>query len=162
MNGVVLQTQSPLEVAQSADVVLFGSGNGGREASRDPVLRKRILLDPSVQLIGAQCSGTLMMSALGLLDRVPACTDLATRPWVIEAGVEVLDQPFVAHGRRATAGGCLASAYLSAWVIASIAGRVQAADILASVAPVGEPTFVDHALSIIDPYLIAAPCTSRD
>jgi transcriptional regulator GlxA family with amidase domain len=162
MNGVVLQTQNPLEVAQSADVVLFGSGIGGREASRDPVLRGRILLNPAVQLVGAQCSGTLMMSALGLLDGVPACTDLATRPWVIEAGVEVLDQPFVAHGRRATAGGCLASAYLSAWVIASLAGRDQAADVLASVAPVGEPTFVDHALSIIDPYLVPAGMGFRD
>jgi hypothetical protein len=81
---------------------------------------------------------------------------------VIEAGVDVLDQPFVAHGLRATAGGCLSSVYLSAWVIASLAGRDQAAEVLASVAPVGEPTFVDRALSIIDPYLVPAGWASRD
>ena len=30
----------------------------------------------------------------GLLGGLPACTDLTTKPWVIEAGVEVLNQPF--------------------------------------------------------------------
>ncbi len=53
MNGVVLQTQNPLESAQSADVVLFGSGIGGRGAATDPELRARIVLDPEVQLVGA-------------------------------------------------------------------------------------------------------------
>jgi hypothetical protein len=57
MNGVVLQTQNPLEVAQSADAVLFGSGIGCREASHDPVLRRRIVLNPALQLIGAQAQG---------------------------------------------------------------------------------------------------------
>jgi hypothetical protein len=115
-------------------------------------VRARIVLDPASQLVGAQCSGTLMMSRLGLLEGLPACTDLVTKPWVIEAGVEVLDQPFVAHGSRAKAGGCLSSTYLSAWVIASLAGRAQAAEVVRTVAPVGEPSFVDHALSIIEPY----------
>ena len=53
---------------------------------------------------------------------LPACTDSATKPWVEEAGVRVLDQPFVAHGNVATAGGCLASHYLAAWVIARLGG----------------------------------------
>jgi hypothetical protein len=52
--------------------------------------------DPSRQLLGAQCSGTLILAKLGLLDGVPACTDLMTKPWVEEAGVEVLTQPFYA------------------------------------------------------------------
>ena len=37
-----------------------------------------------------------------------------------EAGVAVLNQPFVARGNVATAGGCLASQYLAAWVIARL------------------------------------------
>ena len=102
------------------------------------------------------------MSRLGLLEGLPACTDLATKPWVIEAGVEVLDQPFVAHGSRATAGGCLSSTYLSGWVIASLAGRARAAQVLRSVAPVGEPTFVEHALSIIEPFLAPAGMSFRE
>ena len=37
-----------------------------------------------------------MLAKLGLVGNLPACTDLTTKPWVIEAGVDVLDAPFVA------------------------------------------------------------------
>lgn len=57
-----------------------------------------------------------------LLEDDPACTDLLTKPWVQEAGVEVLNQPFYADGNVATAGGCLSSQYLAAWVIARFGG----------------------------------------
>ena len=42
----------------------------------------------------------LILAKLGLLGRVPACTDLTTKPWVQEAGVEVLNQPFYAERQR--------------------------------------------------------------
>jgi hypothetical protein len=74
-------------------------------------------------------------SRLGLLNGVPACTDLISKPWVQEAGVEVLDQPLLAEENVATAGGCLSSAYLAGWMIARLEG-VQAA--LHYVAPVEE------------------------
>ena len=61
-----------------------------------------------------------------LLDRVPACTDLFSKPWVQEAGVEVLNQPFFARDNVATAGGCLSSQYLAAWIIARTAGEEAA------------------------------------
>src|SRR3546814_16848121 len=80
----------------------------------------RIRLDPARQLVGAQCSGTLLLAKLGLIGDLPACADLTTKPWVIEAGVDVLDAPFVAHGNVATAGGCLASQYLATWLIARL------------------------------------------
>lgn len=118
MNGVVVRRQKPLEFATEADAVLIGSGVRSRELANDAELLSRIRLDPSRQLIGAQCSGTLLLARLGLIGDLPACTDLATKPWVIEAGVEVLDAPFVAHGNVATAGGCLASQYLATWMIA--------------------------------------------
>jgi hypothetical protein len=86
----------------------------------------QLRLDPTRQLLGAQCSGTLILAKLGLLDGVPACTDLTTKPWVEEAGVAVLNQPFVARGNVATAGGCLSSQYLAAWFIARLEG-VEAA-----------------------------------
>jgi len=47
-------------------------------------------------LLGAQCSGTLILAKLGFLGAIPACTDLTTKPWVEEAGVDVLNQPFFA------------------------------------------------------------------
>ncbi len=40
-------------------------------------------LDPSRQVIAAQCSGALVLAKLGLLAGVPACTDSMTRPWAV-------------------------------------------------------------------------------
>jgi len=154
MNGVTIRAQSRLEDARSADVVLVGSGMQTREVVANSALMGRLPLDPHRQLIGAQCSGTLILAKLGLLRDVPACTDLITRPWVQEAGVEVLNQAFYANANVATAGGCLASAYLAGWVIARTEGREAAASALHYVAPVGEKeAYVAKALENIEPYL---------
>ncbi|EEW05999.1 conserved hypothetical protein [Vibrio mimicus VM603] len=95
-----------------------------------------------------------MMSVLGLLDKVPACTDLTTKPWVIESGVKVLEQPFYAQGNIATAGGCLSSKYLATWVLCKLAGLGHAEAALHYVAPVGEKeSTVKHCMSIVGGYL---------
>lgn len=154
MNGVTIQRQRPLEFAAQADAVIIGSGIKTREVAADAALLGRIQLDPSRQLIGAQCSGTLVLAKLGLVGDLPACTDLTTKPWVIEAGVQVLDAPFVAHGNVATAGGCLASQYLAAWTIARLASLADAQEAIHYVAPVGEKElYVDRAMGVIGPYL---------
>lgn len=114
----------------------------------------QLKLDPSRQLIGAQCSGTLMLAKLGFLKAIPACTDLLTTPWVQEAGVDVLNQAFYADGNIATAGGCLSSQYLAAWVIARFEGIEAARSALHYVAPVGEKElYVDRAMANVTPYL---------
>ena len=154
MNGVTIERQQPLDFAAKADAVIIGSGIKTREIADDPLMLQRIRLDPARQLIGAQCSGTLLLAKLGLIGDLPACTDLTTKPWVIEAGVEVLDAPFVAHGNVATAGGCLASQYLAAWIIARLAGTAAAEEALHYVAPVGEKAeYVDRALAVVRPFL---------
>jgi transcriptional regulator GlxA family with amidase domain len=154
MNGVTVRTQSSLEEAATAEVVIVGSGAKTREVVETPELLSRIKLDPERQLIAAQCSGTLVLAKLGLVAGVPACTDLTTKPWVQEAGVEVLNQPFFAKGNVATAGGCFASPYLAAWVIARTEGMDAAASALHYVAPIGEKeAYVANALRNITPYL---------
>jgi transcriptional regulator GlxA family with amidase domain len=154
MNSVVVQAQSRLEDAGTADAVIVGSGMKTREIVVDPALMSALRLDPARQLIGAQCSGTLILAKLGLLGGVPACTDLITKPWVVEAGVDVLDQPFFARGNVATAGGCLASQYLAAWIIARTLGEEHARGALHYVAPVGEKDdYVARAMRNIQPYL---------
>lgn len=156
MNGVTVHAQSLLEDARDADAVIVGSGIHTREIVATPALMDRLALDPSRQLIAAQCSGTLILARLGLLGQVPACTDLTTKPWVQEAGVEVLNQPFFAQGNVATAGGCLASPYLAAWIIARTEGVEAAAAALHYVAPVGEKeAYVANAMGRISPYLPA-------
>lgn len=154
MNGVVLEAQATLGEASTADAVIVGSGMQTREVVADPALMAQLQLDPSRQLLGAQCSGTLVLAKLGLLDDVPACTDLVTKPWVEEAGVRVLNQPFVAKGNVATAGGCLASQYLAAWVIARLEGVEAARSAMHYVAPVGEKDdYVARAMRHITPFL---------
>jgi transcriptional regulator GlxA family with amidase domain len=156
MNGVTVQRQQPLEFAAEADAVIIGSGVKTREYAADAALLSRIRLDPRRQLIGAQCSGTLLLAKLGLIGDLPACTDLTTKPWVIEAGVRVLDAPFVAHGNVATAGGCLASHYLAAWMIARGASLEDMREALHYVAPVGEKSeYVERATAIILPFITA-------
>ena len=157
MNGVTLHAQSTLAEACTADAVLFGSGMKTRDIANDPNVMGQLRLDPSRQLIGAQCSGTLMLARLGLLKTIPACTDLTTKPWVLEAGVEVLNQPFFADGNVATAGGCLSSQYLAAWVIARLEGVDAAWAAIHYVAPVGEKEpYVARAMANITPYLPVA------
>jgi len=157
MNGVTVRAQSTLEDASSADAVIVGSGIQTRQIVGRPELMSRLFLQPERQLVAAQCSGTLILSKLGLLNAIPACTDLTTKPWVQEAGVEVLNQPFFARGNLATAGGCLASAYLAGWIIARTEGLEAASAALHYVAPVGEKeAFVANALRNIEPYLPAA------
>lgn len=154
MNGVAVRAQSTLADAASADAVIVGSGVETRRIAANRELMSRISLQPERQLVGSQCSGALILAKLGLLADIPACTDLTTKPWVQEAGVEVLHQPFFARGNVATAGGCLASCYLAGWIIARSLGLDAAAEALHYVAPVGEKeAFVANALGAIDPYL---------
>jgi transcriptional regulator GlxA family with amidase domain len=154
MNGLVLQSQATLAEASAADAVLVGSGARTRDIVRDAAIMAALRLDPARQLVGAQCSGALVLAKLGLLDGVPACTDLTTKPWVQEAGVQVLDQALYARGNVATAGGCLSSHYLAAWTLASALDDEAARAVLHYVAPVGEKEeWVERAMRNVAPYV---------
>lgn len=154
MNGVTVTAERSLDFACEADAVLIGSGIKTRDIANDVTILSNLKLDPTRQLVGAQCSGTLLLAKLGLVGDLPACTDLTTKPWVIEAGVSVIDAPFVAHGNIATAGGCLASQYLATWMIARGASMRDAEDAMHYVAPVGEKAlYVDRAVSVVAPFV---------
>jgi len=158
MNGVVLDEAISLEQARAADAIIVGSGVSTREVVADAALMAAMPIDSARQLVGAQCSGALILAKLGLLRNIPACTDLITKPWVRDAGVEVLDQPFFASGNIATAGGCLASQYLAGWIIARLAGVEAAERALHYVAPVGEKDeYVSRAMRHILRYVNSAP-----
>jgi transcriptional regulator GlxA family with amidase domain len=158
MNGVVLESPISLQQASQADAVIVGSGMKTRDVAADAGLMSQMQFDPSRQLLGAQCSGTLILAKLGLLDGVSACTDLTTKPWVQEAGIEVLNQAFFAHGNVATAGGCLAAQYLAFWMIARLEGLEAAKSALHYVAPVGEKeAYLERARRQVMPYLNGLP-----
>ena len=150
MNGVEVMGQRPMEFVTEADVVLIGSGIKTRDVVADDRLISRLLLDPARQLIGAQCSGALVLARLGLLKDMPACTDITTRRYVEACDITVLDAPFHAEGNIATAGGCLSSQYLATWVITRTLGEAAARGVLDYVAPVGENLqTVDRAMDAV-------------
>lgn len=69
----------------------------------------------------------------------------------------MLNQPFVAKGNVATAGGCLASQYLATWVIARLVGIAAAESAMHYVAPAGEKDdYVARAMRNITPFLEGA------
>lgn len=155
MNGVTINAQQDLSFCDNADIVLFGSGIYTRDIAKDESILSQINLDTSRQIVGAQCSGTLLMAELDLLKGLPACTDLTTKPWVIEAGIEVLNQPFMAKENVATAGGCMSSQYLAAWAIAKGATIEDAASALEYVGPVGEKeSYTKQCLDVVSPFIV--------
>ncbi|HZS44741.1 MAG TPA: DJ-1/PfpI family protein [Blastocatellia bacterium] len=157
MNGVVVHAQQPLEFASQADAVIIGSGRRTREVVQDEALMSRLQLDPQRQLIASQCSGALVLIRLGLVHGVPVCTDRKTQEWVEAAGLQVLDQPFHASGRVATAGGCLASHYLATWLIWVGGGRQAAVNALSYALPHGEEeVYTDRALGHVEPFIQGA------
>jgi transcriptional regulator GlxA family with amidase domain len=156
-NGVRITAQVPLEFANEADAVLFGGSPRSREHADDKSIMSRLKLDPRRQLIGSQCAGAWFLPKLGLVTTQPVCTNLRTRPALEKTGIRVLDQAFCASGNVASAGGCLASPYLAAWVIWRLLGRDAAGTALGYVAPVGEKTqYVAGILGVVSPFVTAS------
>ena len=114
-----------------------------------------------VHLMGAGGAGVSALARVFLSrgDEVTGCDlkESETTAELEEAGVRTLDQPFVANGNVATAGGCLASQYLAAWVIARFEGVEAARSAMHYVAPVGEKEdYVERAMKNIAPYIDVA------
>jgi transcriptional regulator GlxA family with amidase domain len=155
-NGVRISAQQPLEFANEADAVLFGGSPRSRKIVEDRAIMSRLKLDPDRQLIGSQCAGAWFLAKLGLLATRPVCTNLNARPHLESMGIRVLDRPFVATGNVGSAGGCLASPYLAAWVLLRLLGREAAETALTVVAPVGEKKqYVAGILGVVSPFVTA-------
>jgi hypothetical protein len=70
--------------------------------------------------------------------------------------VRVEEAPFHARGPIATAGGCLASQYLAAWLMVRGAGVDAATRALHYAAPVGEKeAYVERLLDVVRPFVPA-------
>ncbi len=153
-SGVNVEAQQPLESAAAADAVIVGSGSKTDTISKDRAILDRIRLDPSRQLIASQCSGALVVNALGLLATKRVCTDHMTKPLFDGTGIEILDRAFHADGNLASAGGCLAAQYIAAWMMMRKADEKTARDVLYQVAPIGEKDlYIDRAIAAVRPYV---------
>lgn len=152
VTGITTATHGRIEEVQDADAVLIVSGPGTRDRILDDAWLGKLRLDPSRQMIGSICSGSLVLAKLGLLDGKTATTYPTSKPVLESLGVEVVERPFVAHGNVATAGGCLAQQYLIDWVVEQLAGRDWSELIIKAIQPVGEGLFFEDAERLTKMY----------
>lgn len=157
--GISIETHGRIEQANDADAVLFVSGPGAREKMIDKSWLSRFQLDSEKQFIGSICSGSLILAALGLLDGKTATTYPTSKTALESFGVQTIEKPFVAHGKVATAGGCLAQQYLIGWVIENLADKNWSDLILKSIQPVGEGLFFEDAENLSRLY--ASPAKAQ-
>lgn len=143
--NIEIKTQGRIEEANDADAVLFVSGQGTRDRIADENWLAKFNLDAERQFIGSICSGSLILAKLGLLEGKTATTYPTSKAVLESLGVEVVEKPFVAHDRVATAGGCLAQQYLIHWVIENLVDKDWADLVVKAIQPVGEGLFFADA-----------------
>jgi len=146
--GLGLEVHGALEETGDADAVIITSGDRTRTLSKDPAFLDRLHLDPSRQLIGSMCSGALILGAKGLLTGLTATTYPTAWKELEAFGARAVQEPFVQHGRIATAAGCLAAQDLAGWVIETLTDRRTRDLALRSVQPVGRGLNFDDADAI--------------
>ncbi len=137
--GIKLHTHGFIEECNDADLVFFGSGQGARNVSIDPLYLSRFQLNPEKQIICSMCSGALIIAALGYLKGLSATTYPSAYAELRRYNVDVLeDKHLVTHGNIGTAAGCLAAVDLMGWAIENLYSKKLRKDIIASVLPVGQ------------------------
>ncbi|MYN43600.1 thiamine biosynthesis protein ThiJ [Pseudoduganella sp. FT93W] len=137
--GTVIQTDGHLAEANSADAVLFVSGQQGVPAAlADPAFMSAFQLNPQKQLIGSVCAGSFILCELGLLDGLPATTHPDAQQGLVAMGVQVIDQALVVAGNIATTGGCLAALYLTGWLAEQLVGVAKRREIHRQLLPAGQ------------------------
>lgn len=151
--NIEIKTHGRIEEANDADAVLFVSGQGTRDRIADENWLAKFDLNAEKQFIGSICSGALILARLGLLEGKTATTYPTSKMLLESFGVEVVEKPFVAHGRIATAGGCLAQQYLIGWIVENLADKTWRDLIVQSIQPVGEGLFFDDMENLMKLYV---------
>lgn len=143
--NIEVKTSGKVEESNDADAVLFVSGQGTRDRITDKNWLAKFDLNAEEQFVGSICSGSLILAKLRLLEGKTATTYPTSKTILENFGVEVIEKPFVAHGKIATASGCLAQQYLIHWVIENLVDKDWANLVVKAIQPVGEGLFFDDA-----------------
>ena len=151
--NIEVKTHGRIEEANQADAILFVSGQGTRDRIADEKWLSMFKLNPAKQFIGSICSGSLILAKLGLLNGKTATTYPTSKAILESFGIEVVEKPFIAHDKIATAGGCLAQQYLIHWVIENLVNKDWADLVVKAIQPVGEGLFFNDAESLKKLYI---------
>lgn len=121
-HGRVVPERAAAELGPSSALVVPG-GMGVRAAASDERLLSAIRhLAVSARWLGATSTGSVLLVAAGLADRARVTTHWLAGDLVTARGVELVDEPYVEHGRVLTAGGLASTATLSFRLVGAILG----------------------------------------
>jgi putative intracellular protease/amidase len=137
MSGLCIPATGSLAEIKDADAVLFASGRGTRSLIQNSAYLQQLksYLDPQRQLIAAQCSGSLLLGAIGLLRHVNVSAYPPILELLLSYGAQPVQKSFVVDRQFATASGCLAAPQLSGWLIQQLVSEQAATQVLESAAP---------------------------
>ena len=146
--GQQIKTDGQLEEANSADVVLFTSGQKGIPAVlEDKQFLSALKLDATKQLIGSICAGSFILHALGLLTGIKATTHPDANVPFKALGIEPESKPIVIQGNIATAGGCLSALYLTGWVAERLFDKNKRREIHRQLIPTGQEKIFEELIA---------------
>jgi putative intracellular protease/amidase len=133
--GLAIPTSVSIETLRDSNGIILCSGKGTRALLNDESYLIRLGLNPKTQFIGAQCSGSLILGALGFLRDV----EVSAYPPIIESlreyGAKLVDRSLVVHDNLATASSCLAGQFLSEWMIRVLVGSKISKRVMDTVMP---------------------------
>lgn len=133
--GLPIPISGPVHLAAEADGVILCSGRGTRPLLTDDAYLASLGLNPNRQFIGAQCSGSLILGALGFLKGVKVTAYPPILKELEKFQAVPIKKALVIENKIATASSCLAGQYLSQWLIESLVGVYVAQKVMTTVAP---------------------------
>ena len=121
-HGRVVPECSAADLGDCGALVIPG-GMGVRAAAENPELLSAIRrLAMSAAWLGATSTGSILLTAAGLARRSRVTTHWLAGDMITERGVELVDRPFVEHGRLLTASGLASTATLSFRLVGALSG----------------------------------------
>lgn len=134
--GLPIPTSGSIEDISKMDGVIICSGKGTREIINDDTYLSKMKLDINKQVIGAQCSGSLILGALGFLNKVEVSAYPPILKELEKYNSVLVNKAFVQSGNLATASSCLAGQYLSNWFIERLVGVDVAKEVMLTLDPI--------------------------
>jgi putative intracellular protease/amidase len=138
--GLRIPVSSSIEEIPQLDAVVLASGWGTRSLIEDKnyLAKLRSMLDSDKQLLAAQCSGSLLLGAIGLLNGIKVTAYPPIIKLLETYQAIPVNQSFVVDNNIATASSCLAAPQLSSWLIENLVGLKMAKKVRESSQPIGD------------------------
>jgi len=112
------------DVPEPYAVIVPGGSGGAIRAMADERLREYLVTaDRTAEVMGAVCTGSLVLAATGLLDGREATTHYAYAPYLQRLGARFADKRWVRDGRYITSAGVSAGIDMALALTSQLAGE---------------------------------------